>query len=260
MKRPDFIAGAVYDVDDTLLNNQPDSNDPLSNLHQLARLDAIRTFATDHGGDFNQLLNVTSQENFDSFTLSPVHTVAGAFYTLLKNRGLITGELNPSHPYIRELTDRKDVSYAEALALYGKPIEGADTFVRDLAAHYAIESKNAIASTATLRDIETFLAMCDLSYLFPDDHIVDISRVHNPKPDPEAFDSAFRSLDLPDEQRRNVVAFEDDPRGMLSARKAGLYVCGITSRYSREFLQQVEAKPDFVADDYSEFRDYFDLV
>ena len=56
-----------------------------------------------------------------------------------------------------------------------------------------------------------------------------------------------------------ALTYDPDPRGMLSARKAGLYVCGITTRYPREFLADIEAKPDVIADSYAEFREYFEL-
>ena len=259
MKRLDYIVGAIYDVDDTLLDNQP-TGDPLSNLHQLARLDAVTKFASAHSGQYDQLLEVTPQENFDSFTLSPVHSVPGAFYTLLKNRGLLSGDVDPNHPLILELVALKNEAYALTLTEHGKPVKGADDFVRDFAAEYGIEGSNAIASTAVLRDIKIFLDSCNLTYLFPDDHIIDVSRVSRPKPDPEAFDTAFRRLILPDHRRPNVIAFEDDPRGMLSARKAGLFVCGITTRYSREFLEQIEAKPDLIVDSFAELREHFRLA
>ena len=259
MKRPDYIAGAIYDVDDTLLDNQP-TGDPLSNLHQIARLDALTKYATIHGGQYTQLLDVTAQESFDCFALSPVHTVPGAFHTLLKNRGLIDGDVDPTQPMMLELVALKNETYASLLAEFGKPFKGADDFVRDFAAEYGIEDSNAIASTAILRDIKVFLDSCNLTYLFPDDHIIDVSRVSRPKPDPEAFDTAFRRLILPDHLRSNVIALEDDPRGMLSARKAGLFVCGITTRYTREFLEQIEAKPDLIVDSFAELREHFGLV
>ncbi len=59
--------------------------------------------------------------------------------------------------------------------------------------------------------------------------------------------------------RGNVIALEDDPRGMLSARKAGLYVCGITTRYTRDQLEQTEAQPDLIVDSYAELSDIFKL-
>ncbi|HSW90873.1 MAG TPA: hypothetical protein VLF64_02650, partial [Candidatus Saccharimonadales bacterium] len=82
MKRPERIAGAIYDVDDTLLVSQPTEN-PLSNLHQVARLAALHTIVDKY--DYcTQLRDVGPQKNFDSFAASPVHTIFGAFHTLLK--------------------------------------------------------------------------------------------------------------------------------------------------------------------------------
>ena len=259
MNRPEHIAGVIYDVDDTLLNSQPDPDNPLSNLHQVSRLKALHTVADELRGDYLTLLEVQAQENFDSFTASPVHTVSGAFFTLLKNRGLLSGDVDPNNPIIKRLVELKNESYGKLLAVYGQPVIGADTFVRDFSSELGLNDKNAIASTAIMRDIKTFLSMHDLTHLFPDERIIDVNKVTHPKPHPEAFNNAFLSLGLPEYARSNVIAFEDDPRGMLSARKAGLYVCAITTRYPHEVLANVEARPDFIADTYKELRDYFGL-
>jgi beta-phosphoglucomutase-like phosphatase (HAD superfamily) len=257
MKQPEYVAGAIYDVDDTLLRSQP-TDDPLSNLHQIARLAALHTIADKY--DYcAQLRDVGPQENFDSFAASPVHTIFGAFHTLLKNRGILTGEVDPTHPLILELVALKDEEYGRLLPLHGRAVEGADTFVRDFSAHHNINDYNAIASTAIMRDIKTFLAMSNLTALFPDERIIDVAKVSRPKPDPEAFNRAFLSLGLPESARSHVIAFEDDPRGIASARAAGLFVCGITTRYPRDFLESLDDAPHLVADSYTEFRKHFGL-
>jgi beta-phosphoglucomutase-like phosphatase (HAD superfamily) len=151
----------------------------------------------------------------------------------------------------------KNRTYGELLAQFGVPYVGAVEFVKDLSAQYNLADYNAIASTATGVDVRTFLGMTGLKSLFPDNHIIALEDVTHPKPHPEAFDKAFLSLNLPDEARPNVLAFEDDPRGMLSAKKAGLTVCAITTRYSRKFLNSIEIRPDFIADSFAEFRGIF---
>ena len=171
----------------------------------------------------------------------------------------MSGDVDPTHPIIQKLVALKDASYGELLRLHGRPVTGADAFVRDFAKTFDIEDANAIASTGNFKDIATFLAMHNLTDLFPDERIIDGARVTHPKPHPEGFDKAFRTLALPEDARQSVVAFEDDPRGMLAARKAGLFVCAITTRYSREVLEGVEAQPDYIADSYDEFRDYFKM-
>lgn len=258
MKQPEHILGAIYDVDDTLLRSQP-TDDPLSNLHQIARLAALHTVAEKY--DYcAQLRDVGPQENFDSFAASPVHTIFGAFHTLLKNRGILAGDVDPTHPLILELVALKDELYGKLLPVHGRAVDGADSFVRDFSLHHGIDSYNAIASTATMRDIKTFLGMAHLTEFFPDERIIDVAKVDKPKPDPEAFNSAFLSLGLPESARSQVVAFEDDPRGIASARKAGLFVCGITTRYPRESLAALDDTPHLIADSYAEFREHFGLA
>jgi beta-phosphoglucomutase-like phosphatase (HAD superfamily) len=53
--------------------------------------------------------------------------------------------------------------------------------------------------------------------------------------------------------RRYVVAFEDDPRGIMSAKAAGLYTCAITTCYSRQLLAELEVPPDLIADSFAQF-------
>ncbi len=258
MKQPERIVGAIYDVDDTLLVSQPTEN-PLSNLHQVARLAALHTIADKY--DYcTQLRDVGSQKNFDSFAASPVHTIFGAFHTLLKNRGILAGEVDPMHPLILELVALKNEEYGKLLPIHGRAIEGAGSFVRDFSKHHSINDFNAIASTAIMRDIKTFLRMTNLGDLFPDNRIIDVGKVAQPKPHPEAFDRAFHSLGLPESARSQVVAFEDDPRGVASARAADLFVCGITTRYPREFLESLDEAPHLIADSYAEFRKHFGLT
>ncbi len=251
------IRGVIYDVDDTLLNNQPDDQ-PLHNLHQQARLVALHTVAREHE-ELTPLLGVTAEDNFGAFARAPEHTVAGALWTVMHDAGVIDDIYDPKHPYIQEMLAIKNTAYAELLATYGRPITGAIEFVRDLSRQYNLGDYNGVASTATRPDVLTFLGMTGLNDLIPYHHVIAYEDVERPKPDPEGFNKAFLSLDLPERYRSRVFAFEDDPRGMLAARKAGLAVCAITTRYTREFLQTVEAKPDFIADNYAEFRRLFSL-
>ena len=99
---------------------------------------------------------------------------------------------------------------------------------------------------------------------FPDEHIVAIDSVTHPKPHPEAFELAAAALDLSEEElaRGRIFAFEDDPRGIMSAkaaryRKNGkdypLFVCAITTRYTRAQLEALEVPPDLIADSFNEF-------
>ena len=74
------------------------------------------------------------------------------------------------------------------------------------------------------------------------------------KPDPEPFDLGFRQLHLPDDQRLNVLAFEDDPLGVRSAQAAGLYAIILTTRYSADEIKE-KCDPDIITDGYAEIGD-----
>lgn len=251
--------GAIYDIDDTLLNNQPEVNDPLSNLHQVTRLVALHGLARKHGGDYESLLDIKAQENYDSFGKSHVSTVAGAFYVLLRDHGLIVGDFDPQNPIITELITLKAQAYQEWLAESSTPIEGADTFVSDLANYFGLRDKSAVASSGYFEDIMAFIRKNHLNDILPESRIIDISRVSKPKPNAEPFDKAFRTLELPDAERPNVIAIDDDPRGIASARKAGLFVVGLCTRHTPDELRALEAAPDLVVESYAELRDHFDL-
>lgn len=113
--------------------------------------------------------------------------------------------------------------------------------------------KLAIASTANRRDIDAFLEMTDLAQYFPDNAIIARQQLTHPKPHPDAYDQAFVALGLPEEARARVVAFEDDPRGIMSAKAAGLYVCAIATNHSKESLARLAVPPDLIASSFSEF-------
>src|ERR1019366_3489432 len=108
----------------------------------------------------------------------------------------------------------------------GKEVPGAVNFVFALA-ESGLEDKLAIASGAIRRDVDFFLEKTGLTKVFPDNRIKTKESFSHAKPNPEVFNFAFNSLDLPESDRFAVCAFEDDPRGILSARAAGLYVCAI---------------------------------
>ncbi len=118
----------------------------------------------------------------------------------------------------------------------------------------------AIASTAVRQDVEIFFESSGLDKYFPPERIVTLESLTHAKPHPEAFNLAFSSLKLPDRDRSFVCAFEDDPRGIMSAKAAGLYTCAITTRYSKTDLVALTVAPDVVAESFAEFEQLFGLA
>ncbi len=65
------------------------------------------------------------------------------------------------------------------------------------------------------------------------------------KPFPDIFLEAARQINVNPKQ---CVVVEDTPNGILAAKRAGMYVIGITSTYSEKKLE----KADFVISSFSE--------
>lgn len=130
---------------------------------------------------------------------------------------------------------------------------GAAHMVRALAAHGFAEHL-AIASTAVRRDALISLDVVGVRSLFPDNQIITKEQFTHPKPHPESFQLALQSLQMdPGVTPSQVLAFEDDPRGVMSAKAAGLYTCAITTRYTKQQLAGQPVAPDLIADSFAEF-------
>jgi HAD superfamily hydrolase (TIGR01509 family) len=249
MTVPSAFAGAIFDVDETLL----DTNvaDPAYALHEVARLQAIHEAG--HRHNIPELIAFTPEENLQAFLEAPVHTLESAVWNALVMMGVeSTQVMDPKNPLLIEIVTRKDELFETLLRTKGKPFPGAVHFIQALA-EYGLPHKMAIASTARRQDILTFIDMIDMAAYFPPERVISKSDVTHPKPNPEAFDKAFRLLDLSDDQRGNVLAFEDNPRGVLSAKGAGLFTCAITTVFRREQLMQQPVVPDLIADSFAEF-------
>lgn len=250
------VKGAIFDVDDTLLDNKP--GNPGYGLHERARLTAAREAGERY--DIAALRDLSIEDNLEAFMSAPVHTLEAAVWNIL----IMTGQadstvLNKNDALLREIVTRKDELYKDILLNEGEEVPGATAFVRALAAS-GIEDKMAVASTAIRRDVDIFLGKMGLGNLFPDNRIKTKESITHPKPNPEVFNLAFASLGLPEGAKPSVCAFEDDPRGIMAARTAGLYVCAIGTRYTTENLMALEVPPHIAFSKYSEFMQWFNLT
>lgn len=246
------IKGAIFDVDDTLLDNRVEGG---GTLHERSRFVALQQAAEKY--DLPALRTVTHEENLNAFLDAKVHSLAGAVWIVLFQKGIVASDqLDPNHPLLQEIVASKNELHAEILRQHGKIVLGAVELVHVLGEEYGLADEMAVASSAVRRDIDIFFdEMTDLRQFFPSKRVIAYEDIPHGmgKPHPEPFDRAFKTLNLPDSDRRSVLAFEDDPRGIISAKKAGLYVCAITTRFPRNHPQLIAAQPDFIIDDYTEF-------
>lgn len=253
-KYTDFRA-AIFDVDDTLLDNNA-GGDSAHGLHERSRLEAVHTVGKRHGIQVLQALD--AERNYACFRDAPVHSLEGAVWNTLVVTGLVNSDaIDTKNQLFLEIVRLKNELHETLLRELGREVPGAAHFVRTLAAH-GFEKKLAVASAAVRRDALLSLEVIGVRNLFLDENIITKEQFTHPKPHPEAFKLAFASLhlDIPPEK---VLAFEDDPRGIVSAKAAGLYTCAITTRYTKQELQKQPIAPDLTADSFAEFERLFGL-
>lgn len=245
---------AIFDVDDTLLDNRNTSGEVGQGLHERSRLAAVREIGKRWG--LQVLAEFDAERNYTAFTTASVHTLDGAVWNILCMAGLADGQtVNEQDPLLQEIVALKNKLHEKILREEAEPLSGAVDFVEKLGV--LVDGNLAIASTAIRRDIDIFLQKTGLDAYFLDGRIISKEKMTHPKPHPQAFELAFQSLDLPEATRRRVLAFEDDPRGIMSAKAAGLYACAIAGRFSREELERLDVAPDCVAESYAEFARFF---
>lgn len=255
MPIPNKIQGAIFDVDDTLLDNETETI--YFGLHERSRLAAVHKVGELRG--ISKLCALTVKENYDAFRDAKVHTLDSAIWTILYNAGLVNGDdVDPENEILQEIATYKNEFHEVILRAEGREVEGATKFVANLH-NSGLHAKLAVASTAMRHEIEIFFEMTGLSKLIPDERIISRESITHAKPHPQAYDLAFATLGLHDNARSNVLAFEDDPRGIMSAKAAGLYVCAITTRYDRQKLASLTVPPDLIADSFAEFEDVLSL-
>lgn len=247
--------GVIFDVDDTLLDNYPSSQN--LGLHEHARLLAIREIGDKY--DVAPLKNISVEANKTVIQRSKEHTIEGSVWQLFYELGLVdTDEIDHADPLLTEIVRRKQELYQPILAEFGAPLPKAVEFVQ--AMYVLTDGRIAIASSGHRQDIDAFLRITGLDDYFASEHIISKESVDHAKPDPEPFDRAFRTLGLTEDSRQHIVAFEDDPKGVESAKRAGLFVAAITSRYTSDALHAHRPAPDIVADHYVDFAEIFGVT
>lgn len=247
------MRGAIFDLDDTMLDNGP-ANKPELWLHSRSRLAAVHEIAKIKGIEI--LGTLTDQENGRAFTTASVHSLEGAVWNILFIKGLVeSNKIDTTHryfPLVAEIAKKKNELHEVIIQEYGAEVPGASNFIKRLAAN-GLGDRLALATSAIRRDVNIFLDKYNLHAYFPPERIISYEQVDKPKPDPQCFDLAFQTLGLPDGARPFVAGFEDNPRGILSVKGARLFACAITTRLAADDPTLLEVKPDLIADTYDEF-------
>lgn len=130
---------------------------------------------------------------------------------------------------IAEIVSRKEASYRQEFLPDLKLINGLDALLKR-AGEYHIQM--AIGTAAIPANVDFVLDNLHLRSYFP--VIISAEDVQVSKPHPDVFLKAAERLSVAPE---HCIVFEDSPKGIEAARRAGMKAVGITSYHSAAELQ-----------------------
>jgi beta-phosphoglucomutase len=211
------IAGVVFDMDGTLLDNMP--------FHE----EAFNTFAARHG--------------LPALTLETRKWMDGK-----RNRDIFpylftTRTLTPAD--VERLADEKESLYRQLSKGRLASLPGLDRLLAVLDARGIPVS---LATSAPRANVEHTLAELGLGQRFA--IVARSDEVAHGKPFPDVFLEAARKMGVPPER---CLAFEDAPAGIIAARAAGMWCVGVTTSYPRDVLEHTDPPPHAVIANYSDF-------
>ncbi len=188
---PSNFAAVIFDMDGVLLDS--------SSIHHAAFLEILRPFGVVEFDYAEQ----AGRKTFDVF-----QQLNGKYGWQLSNL------------QIAELATAKSAAALKAMR-EGNPIfPGAHDLVHMLSNHLPL----ALASSGSRSSVESFLEMNKLRNCFTS--VLSSDDVTRSKPDPEIYRKSCEALQLPPIR---CVVIEDAVSGVISAKKAGTTVFGLTS-------------------------------
>ena len=131
---------------------------------------------------------------------------------------------------IEHLVERKAEIFKDLIGKGGNLIDGIVELVGELETN---DIKLAINSGATAADIKVMLAGSAIEDSF--DIIVSADDVSKGKPDPEGYLLALKKLNAVSGfsiRAKQCIVIEDSHWGIISAKKAGMRIIGITNSYA----------------------------
>jgi beta-phosphoglucomutase len=130
---------------------------------------------------------------------------------------------------IEAITKQKEKRYRKEFLPHLKLIDGLDSFLAQLKAS---NIPLAIGTAAPVLNIDFVLDNLNLRSYFP--VVIGPHDVARSKPDPEVFLKAAGQLGIAPEY---CIVFEDAPKGIEAAARAGMKAIGITSYHTTEELK-----------------------
>lgn len=158
---------------------------------------------------------------------------------------LLNGKTLPAAE-IDRLGDEKEALFREVYAPHAQTVPGLEAFLKELKRNGV---KTAVATSAPTANLTFILETLKLEPYF--DVLLDITKVTQPKPHPEIYQTAMRLLGVGPEAS---VVFEDFIPGIAAGRASGARVVGVATTHPREELTMVDdVIRDFTEMSYERF-------
>jgi beta-phosphoglucomutase len=141
---------------------------------------------------------------------------------------------------------KKDEAYRTLVHKELKPLDGVVPFLLYLKSR---QIKIGVASSAVQKNVQAALDCLGVEKGF--DAILSVEDITHPKPNPEIYLKAARSLGL---AASDCIVIEDSLPGVQSAKQAGAFVIGITTNFSPKTL----AIADQICTSFLEIRRFVD--
>lgn len=173
--------------------------------------------------------------------LTPVQVKHQLYGTALEMFERVFGPGKFSEEEIKRISYEKESRYRAEYLPYLKLIDGLDIFLpKAKAKNIAL----AVGTAAPKENVNFVLDNLNLRSYFP--VVIGPEDVTESKPDPEVFLKAASRLGFPPE---NCVVFEDAPKGIEAAARAGMKAIAITSFHTAEELSNENVL--FTIEDYT---------
>ncbi len=117
-----------------------------------------------------------------------------------------------------------------------KPLPGAVELIKSIPRPLPV----SLCSGALREDVEPIITQLGIADAFRT--IVTAEETDKSKPDPAPYRLTLEKLGIDDPS--NVIAIEDTPAGILSAKGAGLKVLAVTNSYDSAYLMEADAITD----------------
>ncbi len=131
---------------------------------------------------------------------------------------------------VKELGEEKEIIYRELYKNHIKEIDGLTGLLEKLERQGI---KIALATNGGMPNIDFVLDSLNIRHFFHS--ITGAEEISKGKPDPEIFDITLKKLNL---ESSECIAVEDSTDGIISARRAGLEVIGVTTMQTAEELKE----------------------